>query len=993
MRLQLPALAPDATYNLQVRANEGGAISEWSQLFTIHLSSDTLAPKPPTGLSWVVEGTAFVGSWIAPTQNTDNSGLADLKDYQITLFSPALTSEKVIYYTTALRFDFPYEVNSNSFTVPRAQVTIEVRARDVNGNMSTAATATVSNPAPSNVAGLVVTGGQGTINSVWTNVSDTDLKYYEVYASMTSGFTPGPTNLFAQTPSNAFSFNALPGETWYVKIRAVDIFGTGSVSYASGSATAHAVTDGNPPSSSPTPTVIGSIKSLYVRWTGVTNNDPIKYDVYISATSGFTPGPTNLIGTTGSTFITIQALPGPAPSPGDPDTRTLLYDTDYFVKIIARDDDGSAAAGAQASGQLTRATGPDIAANTITGENIVAGTFTGEEFAGEVFVGNKFTSRSGGTGQGVEFGQDGYAVYRADNTLKFSVPISDEQNSFVDGEFIARGLTVTGGASFQSSQNEIVADAAMTLMRGIVAPSAIPQFGITWTTTAKTSTLSLSNAQKTGPLGTFDLDPASVSHIEYKPAGTPYWVLNHIRPNGTRSWFFTTGGLPYDLFGNGTYFNDQTDWERWSTTEITSGANAGVYTIFRFIPGAGTDWYVSGPVGINKYTRVNSSGTPALGNNGTNFFIAEKQGASDNRLRIDFHSMTPWSSGAIPTLPAASTTYISPSGQTAVAASPCYIQYSATGFDIAGSPPRFAIGERGVSYSGRTIRESSGVLLPGGTATAWTSSTSAAESFECPVSNRRGMGWDGANFWTYGSDGYLYKHEGVTTQFDPSVTSSKWWAQASFYDDLGTTHETKPGPIKSFTMYRRAKLLFTPPAIPDNGGVDDPKKVRLYMARGATQPANSAMWLQGAYTAPSFLTTLSTGTSNPLTAGTFPSTNPAVIKNDDSTLVISGDGSVLADQLATAKLLIGSAAAGGGHTIKQIRMGSFSGSSNATGNVTVTHGGATTPTYVYLTPEFAHQVRCNSKGTTTFNVVSYAFGSATPTNIAGLQFTWMAVWA
>lgn len=942
MRLQLPALAPNSTYNLQVRANEGGAVSEWSQLFTINISSDALAPSPPTGLSWVVDGTAFVGQWIAPTTNTDGSGLADFKDYQVTLFSSVLPTEKVIYYTAATRFDFPYEINSSSFTAPRANVTIEVRARDVNGNMSTAATATVANPAPSNVAGLVVTGGQGTINSVWTNVADTDLKYYEVYASMTSGFTPGPTNLFAQTPSNAFSFNANPGETWYVKIRAVDIFGTGSASYASGSATAHAVTDGIPPSTSPTPTVIGSIKSLYVRWTGITNNDPVKYDVHISTTTGFTPDSTTLIGTTGSTFITVQALPGPAPSPGSPDTRTLLYNTDYFVKIVAKDDDGSAAAGTQASGQLVQATGPDIAASTITGDHIVGGTFTGEEFAGEVFVGNKFTSRSGGSGQGVEFGQDGYAVYRADNTLKFSVPISDEQNSFVDGEFIARGLTVTGGASFQSLQNEITADAAITLMRGIVAPSGIPQFANAWTTTTnKMSTLSLTTAQKTGVLGNFDLDPASVSHIEYKAAGTPYWVLNHIRPNGTRSWFFTTAGLPYDLFGNGTYFSDQSDWERWSTTEITSGANAGVYTIFRFIPGAGTDWYVSGPVGLNKYVRVNTSGTPALGNNGTNFFIAEKQGPSDNRLRIDFHSMTPWSGGAVPTLPAASTTYISPSGQTAVAASPCYIQYSATGFDITGSPARFALGERGVGYSGRTIRESSGVLLPGGTATAWTSTTAGAESFECPVTNRRGMAWDGANFWTYGSDGYMYKHEGITTQFDPSVTSSKWWGQVSFYDNIGTTHETKPGPIKTFTKYRRSKMLFTPPAIPNNGGADDPKVVRLYLARldGAVPPANSAMWLQGEYTTPTYLTTLSTGTSVPLTAGTFPMTNPAVLRNDDDTLVLSGDGS--------AKFKTGQFGANG-MPISVIRWGTTAGNNSSLTATLFNHGLGVTPTNVQL---------------------------------------------
>lgn len=957
-QLLLKDLQTGQAYKVQVRANDGTNVSEWSQLYDINTGADGVSPSPITGLSWVVDGTAFVATWTAPTTNSDATPLLDFADYQLTLYSSANPAETAIYYVAGTRFDFPFEFNSNSFSTPRASVTIEIRVRDKSGNLSSVVSSTATNAAPATVTGLTVTGGQGTISSTWTAVADTDLKSYEIYASLTNGFTPGPTNLISTVTGTQFLFKANAGETWYVKIRAVDIFGTGSAAYASGNATAKAITDGLAPTTSPTPTVIGRAGALYVRWTGITNADPVTYEVHISTTTGFTPVSGTKIGDTKSTFQTIAALPGPAPSPGDPDTRTLLYDTIYYVKIIAKDDDGAAAAGTQDSGQMIKITGPDIAADTITGNNVVAGTFTGEEFAGEVFVGNKFTSRNGGLGQGVEFGVDGFALFRSDNSRKFYVPVSDEQDPFVDGEFIARGLTVTGGASFQSAQNEFTADSAVTLMRGIVAPSAVPQFTIYWDS-FKPATDSLTAAQRTGSLGVFHIDPSSVTHIEWKTAAGGYWVLNHVKANGTRSWFFDTAGVPKDIFGTGVYFNDQMDWERWSTTTIASGANAGTYTIFRFIPGAGTDWYLSGPVGLNKYVRFNPNGTPSVGNNGTDVFITEKYSSSDNRLRIGFHHMTPWSGGAVPTLPAATTSYISPSGQTAVGASLCYSEYSSTGFDISGSPVRFAIAERGVNYTSKTIRESSGVLLPGGTAAAWTSTTAGAEAFECPATQRRGFAWDGTNFYTYGSDGYMYKHENSAAQFDPSVSSAMWWGEASFYDDVGTTHETKPGPVKSFTMKRRAKLLFTPPAIPDNGGVDDPKKVKLFMGRGATQPTNANMWLQATTATPTTITTLSTATSNPLTTGTFPSTNPARIRNDDDSLVISGAGTIKAVSLNL----------GLGSTVGDIFFGSASFTTDSTGKFALTHPLGVIPTAVFAVANNSSYVLIPDLGISTSTIV------------------------
>lgn len=896
MRLLVRDLSPGQNYKVQLRSNDGVSVSEWSQLIDLVTNSDAVAPSPITSLSWVVEGTAFVGTWVAPTTNADGSVLNDFRDYQVTIFSSSLPAEKAIYYSASLRFDLPYEVNSNAFTAPRASVTIEVRARDTSGNLSTVVTATATNPVPATVTGLVVTGGQGSISSAWTPVADADLKYYEIYMSTVSGFTPSGANLITTTTANNFTYAVTALTTWYVKVRAVDIFGSPSAAYASGNATSTAITDGIAPSVSPVSTVIGAIGALYVRWTPITNNDPVTYVIHVGTTFSFTPSSATLIGETKDSFVVIRALPGPIPLPGDPDTRTLLYDTDYFVKIIAKDDDGAAAANVSVnSARVLRSTGVDIAANTVAANNIVANTFVGDEFAGTVFIGNTFKTAS--TGQRLEFGIDGYKAYKSTGALKFSVT-ADDTDSFIDGEFIARGLTVTGGASFQSQFNEVTADSAITLMRGIVAPSATPTLTINYDTLFFSSA-SLTTAQKTSVMGTFELIPTQVSHIEWKPSGT-YWVIHQIRSNGTRAWFFETDGTPKDITGGGQYVTDVTDWEKWSTTEITSGANAGVYTIFRHMVGAGTDYYVSGPLGFAKYTRLNSSQQPCIGNDGTNMFIAEVVGSS---LKVNYYQMVSYT-GSIPNLPAPTAQH---SSATSYATSLCCCEYNTTGtggFDLVGggATHRYATAERGVAYSARTVYQTGAGpnnIFPGSSG-GWASSTVNTESWESPTNNRRGMAWDGANFWTYGGDGFLYKHEGVSTQFDPSVNSNKWWAQVSFYDSdaTGGTHETMPGLITSLTMKRRAKLIFTIPSIPDNGGVDDPDKVKLYMGRGATQPANSAMWNQsgtGGVSTAQTVTTLATGTTNPLTAGTFPLTNPALIKNDDSSLVISGNGSIIAN--------------------------------------------------------------------------------------------------
>jgi hypothetical protein len=574
-QILLRDLSPGTTYNVQVRAVSDTATSEWSPLFSFTTVGDTLAPAPPTSLSWTVVGTAFAGTWTAPTTNSDGSALKDFKDYQVTLTANSIS---VVVYTTEPRYDLSFEQNKNFFGTAQATVQISVKARDISGNLSTAVTTSATNPAPAQPANFTATGLNESIGLKWDAIADTDLDHYEVYMGTTVGFTADASTLkysglstgttivtaadYAQkyfklcsvdvfgskstfatanaTPTSSFvvdvtapaqptslavtgavdtadptgsniianvtwsqtsvsdlagftiryrktgvtewslfevndgslraakipglspgtgydfqiksydfsgntagftatvtmsavtdtsapsapssvtasagltsvivswaentevdvkngagtyevqiatnsgfttgvqtnkttatvaSFIGLTaGTTYWARVRAIDSSGNASAytnstpsSVAAGSPPSGS--DGSPPASSPTPTVLSGLGSLYVTWTPVTNADIVTYEVHMSTTTGFTPsGATKVMEVAGSLANLKYDASGAA----------LVYGTTYFVKLIAKDKDGSAAAGSQGSGTIAKVTAGDI--NTISGTQVHDGS-------------------------------------------------------------------------------------------------------------------------------------------------------------------------------------------------------------------------------------------------------------------------------------------------------------------------------------------------------------------------------------------------------------------------------------------------------------------------------------------------------------------------------------------------------------------------------------------------------------------------------------------
>ncbi len=239
MDLLLKDLLPGQQYAIQVRAkNTSGGISNWSTTFKLTTISDTVAPNPVTSLSWTVNNTGFVGTWIKPTTDSNGLTLRDFAGYQVTVTATVLGSPvSKIYIVQQPRFDFSLEQNIAAFGSPQPTVDVSVKVRDTVGNLSTDVTASATNAIPANLTGLVATGFPQAVQLNWDASVENDFKTYEVYHSTTNGFTPGPGNLLAKTSSNSFTFPTSSFVVHYFKIRQLDVYDQPSASYVSANAT------------------------------------------------------------------------------------------------------------------------------------------------------------------------------------------------------------------------------------------------------------------------------------------------------------------------------------------------------------------------------------------------------------------------------------------------------------------------------------------------------------------------------------------------------------------------------------------------------------------------------------------------------------------------------------------------------------------------------------------------------------------------------------
>lgn len=240
--------------------------------------------------------------------------------------------------------------------------------------------------APTTSPNPVCTSGIGYVLAQWLQIANVDPVTYEVHVSLTSGFTAGPTTKLGEVTEGTFYFvrtlaDGTPltyGANVFVRIIAKDgdgAAGQSAQAFAApqqvntgdaGSIAIDALSDGAIPSTSPNaPTITSGIGYLLARWTFISNNDPVMYEVHISDTSGFLPGANTLVGSTPSNYFFIRNV-GSGLGGG-----ALVYGTTYYIKIRAKDADGTQNAGTQSSGFTVQANTADIAVGAITAASAI----------------------------------------------------------------------------------------------------------------------------------------------------------------------------------------------------------------------------------------------------------------------------------------------------------------------------------------------------------------------------------------------------------------------------------------------------------------------------------------------------------------------------------------------------------------------------------------------------------------------------------------------
>ena len=269
---------------------------------------------------------------------------------------------------------------------------IDIYARDIYGRLSASPISngsTVLNDVPAAPATLSLSSISKAISATWSASASTDIKDYKLYVRLgtDAALTTGDTYLFYRGlgTSAVFPTNAIATDRYYAAVKSVDTLNQLSSTSAVANILDQAVaaSDGSAPSSSPAATATAGVRSIHVTWPVISNADPVTYDIHLSTSNGFTPSASTLVGSTPGLYYLVTMVNGGA---------LLAYGQQYYVKIIAKDVDGSAAAGTQGSATPIQAGTTDISDDSITTGKIAANTILAGDIAAGAITATAITA-------------------------------------------------------------------------------------------------------------------------------------------------------------------------------------------------------------------------------------------------------------------------------------------------------------------------------------------------------------------------------------------------------------------------------------------------------------------------------------------------------------------------------------------------------------------------------------------------------------------------
>jgi hypothetical protein len=382
-----PVYVADTTYStIYVRlafSNDCGDLSLYSNELTAlavnPVTLDTTAPPVPTVA--VATPTLSGSKYQAVATITQTAG-TDTKEYRVR-YKP---STSTMYETVLVKYNTTSTTTTIADLAPSTTYNISAASIDAANNVSaystdvnfTTGALSVDQPATATLTASTA----GAVGS-WTapSVIRAPIARYKIELYRTGI----PTLISTEYSfSTNMSFGGLAAGSYYINVYAEDIYNTSSTARVSSTIAVSGVgtSDGLVPASSPAAVVSPLYGSLEVKWTAVTNADPVSYEVYLSSSPITAVVPADLALRVTGTFAIIDTLPG---------TQTpLAYGTTYYVRIRATDADGAATTlGTQGSATTLRIDNGDIAPNAVRANVIQAGTITADQINSLALLANK----------------------------------------------------------------------------------------------------------------------------------------------------------------------------------------------------------------------------------------------------------------------------------------------------------------------------------------------------------------------------------------------------------------------------------------------------------------------------------------------------------------------------------------------------------------------------------------------------------------------------
>lgn len=591
--------------------------------------------------------------------------------------------------------------------------------------------------------------------------------------------------------------------------------------------------DGLPPGAVTSVATIGALALVFLKWSPVVLNsaggpqaDPVSYDVHVGTSASMPLDGSTLLTTTPGTMVAVRSLPDGTP---------LQYDTTYWFAVVPYDVDGYGTASAVVGDQMDRAASPDLA----------VGSVTAAQLASVVILGSTISTRaldsSGNlTGPGLDLTPTGLFSYDSAGNPRVEMPNDSNSPSVFRGDAEIDHLTVSTLTTLQTTL--LATGSTLSLASSLANPSNPPSATVTYTT--KQYALSLTNMAAWAITSAGLRMAAAVSGTGLfvsTDRGDGTTTIASLAAPGGDAWTF--GGMTVGADGTTAY------------CLVHSAAQAAWFVV---TPGTGRYWKLTGtnaPEGTTGYRA------PALGyDSASGEFLHAQSLLADGKVRVRRFTLV--GTGGTSLGSAGTVAYgTTVTSGTAYAYDLRFVLYGS--FDIGSSRYVYGSGTTGATVQ---VVQTTGTL---DTANVWD---------QPPGVNVAGMVWDGTNFRSPNATGLEYRFENGNKW--TASTDSTWFCGYSWRNSTTPAETLVGSSLRTFTMYRRARLVVVTPTLPPGA-----TEARIYLAKGTTAPTVTvaSMTANGSTTGTTSPTRTITNASfaslNNFTASTFGTGTPAALQS------------------------------------------------------------------------------------------------------------------